>query len=266
MNRKILSVVLGICLGTLACNALTAANPSSGNSTQQASAANSSSPSAIQSSSSGACSNPLYPVKQGLTRTYSTTGLPTGPSTYTETITDVSADGFTMTTQFAKLTRTAKWDCKPDGLIELQLGGGAASLNTSSGMQANFTVTNSSGVTLPVKISAGDTWTYSLDFTAQITTNQYSGQAQGTADYQAKALGSEKVTVAAGTFDAMKLQVGTTLKMQMAMQGMSIPITITDNATLWFAPNVGMVKQVDTANMMGSNINATTELQSYNIP
>lgn len=263
MNRKTLPIVLVICTSMLACNLLSAISPASGNSTQQAPATSSSSQS---SATSGSCSNPLYPVKQGVTRTYSVTGLPTGASTYTETITNVGPDSFTMTTQLGNLTKNAKWDCKSDGLIELQPGGGAAMLSTTSGMQADFTVTKSSGVTLPLKISAGDAWTYSLDFTSQITLNNSSGQAQGTTNYQLKALGNESVTVPAGTFNAMKLQITTTFNMQMNMQGANIPFTLTANTTAWYAPNVGMVKQIDNADMMGGALNATTELQSYKIP
>ncbi len=263
MSRKTFPVILLIGISMLSCNLLTAVNPASGTSNQAAPTA-SNSPS--QPSSSGACSNALYPVKQGVMRAYAISGLSTGPAAYTETITDVQADSFTITTQFGNLTKNAKWDCKPDGLVELQPGGGAAMLNTSSGMQADFNVTKSSGVTLPTKISAGDAWTYSLDFTSQITLNNSSGQAQGTASYQLKAMGNESVTVPAGTFNAMKLQINTTFNMQMALSGMNVPITLTETTTAWYAPNVGMVKQLENANMMGETINATTELQSYKIP
>ncbi len=262
MNRKTLPLVLLICISLLACNLMSAISPTSGNSTQGTPAANQ----PAQPSSDGTCSNTLYPVKQGVTRTYAISGLPTGAASYTETITDVSADSFTVTTKFTNLTKNAKWDCKPDGLIELQPGGGAAMLNSSSGMQADFTVTKSNGVTLPKKVSAGDSWNYSLDFTSQITVNGTNSQAQGTSSYQLNAVGNESVTVPAGTFNAMKIQITTNFNMQMNMQGANIPVTLTSNTTAWYVPNVGMVKQVDNASMMGGTINATTELRSYNVP
>jgi hypothetical protein len=262
MNRKSLPLVFLICASLLACNLVNSITPTTANSSQGTPAANA----PAQSSSSGMCSNPLYPVKQGVTRTYSMTGLPTGPTTYTETITDVSSDGFTVTNQFGTLTKTAKWNCTPDGLLELQLGGGTAMLSTSSGMQADFTITKSSGVTIPAKVSAGDAWSYSLDFTTQLTMNNSSGQAQGTVNYQLKALGNESVTVPAGTFNAMKEQVTTNLNMQVAMQSLNIPVTMTEDSTVWYAPNVGMVKEVDNASVMGNTVNDTIELQSYNVP
>ncbi len=251
MNKRILVVTTVLILSILSCNLFSSSSTGSSQS---------------QSSASGSCSNAYYPVKEGVTRTYSTTGLPTGLSTYTETISDISSSGFTLTSQFDKITRTAKWNCTKEGLLELELGGGAASLDSSNGMQANFTVTKSTGVTLPVKISAGDTWSYSLDFTSSISIANTNQQYQGTATYQVKALDIEKVTVPAGTFNAIKLQIATSMTMQMMSQGAGAPILITDTSNAWFAPNVGMVKQADDLSMMGTTINSSTELQSYKIP
>lgn len=255
--------LLFLVLTLLACNLLAPSSSSSNSSVAPQSTVANQQP---QISSQTGCSNPYYPVKKDATWTYKTSGLPTGPSTYVDTITDVRVDGFTDTSVFDnKVTRKADWNCTKDGLLELSLGNGAAAISTS-GTQAQITVTKSSGVTIPAKVSTGDSWSYTLDFTGQINMQNTTSQAQGSSAYQLKALGNESVTVPAGTFTAMKVQVAGTFNIQVSMGGVNLPVTISDASLAWYAPNVGMVKLTDNVNMMGSSINATTELQSYKIP
>ncbi len=265
MNRKTLLVVLLICASMLACSLVNSLAPASNNSSRGTPASNSSPSSPSQPSSQTGCSNPYYPVKKGATWTYQTSGLPTGTSTYVDTITDVRPDGFTDTAVFDnKLTRASQWSCAPDGLLELSLGNSAAISATST--QVQFTVTKSSGVTLPSKITTGQSWSYKLDIQGTMRLQNNAAQTQGTTSYQITALGNESVTVPAGTFNAMKLQINGTFNMQVSIQGNAMPFNIPITDTAWYAPNVGMVKQVENANMMGNAINATTELRSYNIP
>ncbi len=260
-NRfKILAITCTV-LTLLACNLLTQASGTSGNTT---SAVQTNPP--AQASASGGCSNPYYPVKQGATWTYKITGLPTGTSTFVDTITAASQDKFTDSAVFDnKLTRTSDWSCKPEGLLQLSLGNGAAAI-TSSNTQAEFTVTKSSGVTIPASISTGQSWTYQLDLQGKMNLQNNQVQSQGTANYKLKALGNESVTVPAGTFNAMKVQIEGTFNVQVSVSGINMPIAVTDNSTAWYAPGVGMVKLTDASNLMGQSINATTELQSYKIP
>src|SRR5215217_227494 len=88
----------------------------------------------------GQCANAYYPVREGATWTYSSTGGPTGGYGFTDTITSVRDDGFTLTTKFDELTRTQEWGCQPEGLVALQLGGtSTATLNTDN-MKVDFGV------------------------------------------------------------------------------------------------------------------------------
>src|SRR5262245_18320786 len=70
----------------------------------------------------GLCANAYYPVREGSTWSYKSMGGPTGEYSFTDTITAVRADGFTLSSQFGSLTRTQEWACKPEGLVALQLG------------------------------------------------------------------------------------------------------------------------------------------------
>ena len=74
------------------------------------------------------CTNTYYPVRQGATWTYKSTGGPAGEYSFTDTITSVGGDGFTLSTQIGDLTRTQEWTCTAEGLVALQLGGAPAAM------------------------------------------------------------------------------------------------------------------------------------------
>src|SRR6266705_1382620 len=54
----------------------------------------------------GACANKYYPVREGATWSYKSTGSIAGDYSFLDTITTVRDNGFTLTSQFSKLTRT----------------------------------------------------------------------------------------------------------------------------------------------------------------
>jgi hypothetical protein len=212
------------------------------------------------------CANTYYPVREGSTWTYASTGSPAGEYSFTDTITSVREDGFTLTSQFGDLTRTQEWACEEQGLVALQLGGtSAATLNTQD-MQLNLEVKNVSGVTFPREITAGDEWQHNLEFEGQMDIAGQSGEATGSAGTSFTALGNESVTVPAGTFESMKIQVDSTLNINVGFQGLSVPVTISGTYTYWFVQDVGWVKASGTGDFGGQSFSETIELQSYNIP
>lgn len=214
----------------------------------------------------GLCSNPLYPVKVGATWTYTSTGNLTGDHSFTDMITDVRDDGFTLTSQFDQLTKTQEWACKPEGLASLTFGGGAAAGISTSGVQMDLTTSNVQGVNLPKTINTGDQWPYSMDFKGTMDLNGTSVDAQGTATYTFNALGEESVTVPAGTFNAMKIHAEIVLDIQVTFSGIKTPVQFTSSSDMWYAPDVGWVKSTGSGDIMGTSYNESIELQSYNIP
>src|SRR5262245_38742161 len=52
----------------------------------------------------GLCANTYYPVREGTTWNYKSTGGPLGEYSFTDTITSFRDDGFTLSTQFGDLT------------------------------------------------------------------------------------------------------------------------------------------------------------------
>jgi len=214
----------------------------------------------------GICANTYYPVRQGATWNYKSSGGSAGEYSFTDTISSVREDGFTLSTQFGDLTRTQEWGCQPEGLVALQFGGAPAAMLNAQNMQLNLEVTNVSGVTFPSEIQAGDQWQHSLDLQGNMTVANQEGSATGNAQNNFTAVGNESVTVPAGTFDAMKVQVDTTLNMNVSYQGLSVPVTFSGSYTYWFAQGVGWVKASGTGSAVGMSFNEAIELQSYSIP
>lgn len=179
--------------------------------------------------SSGVCANPYFPVKLGTRWVYNFEG----GAGYEEEITDVRADGFTVTLKDEDLINPREWACRPEGLVALSFGGGPAATASSSGITVRFTTTNVTGVTLPANPAPGMTWTQTFDVT--MTPPGVSGTVSLT--YSAVAI--ESVTVPAGTFQALKVEVQQTVTA-------AIPNTapLQSTFTVWFAPGVGWIKQI----------------------
>lgn len=217
----------------------------------------------------GVCANDYYPVVNGATWTYGGTGS-SGDFTWTSTITDVSGSSFTLTNQFTDVTATQQWSCADEGIVALQYGGGPeATLNTTSGLSGAFETIDITGVSFPTHISAGDTWTqtYTIHGDMNVTEGQ-SATADGTVTQEYTAVGIESVTVPAGTFEAMKLEVSLHFDMQVSMgAGVTLPLAFDLQSTNWLVPGVGWVKSDTPTTAEGGEVSvSTSELQSYNIP
>ncbi len=217
-------------------------------------------------SNNGQCANTYYPIREGATWTYSSTGGPAGGHGFTDTITSVREDGFTLTSKFGDLTRTQEWACTPEGLVALQLGGTAASILNEDNMQVTLDVNHVSGVTFPLKINPGDTWQHTLEFTGKVIAAGQAYDATGSAESKFQAVGNESVTVPAGTFDALKIHVDTTIDIQGSFNGISFPVKITTPYDYWFVQGIGWVKASGTGKVSGEAFSETIELQSYHIP
>jgi hypothetical protein len=214
------------------------------------------------------CDNELQPVTQGATWTYKSTGSPSGDFTYTDIISEVREAGYTLTTEFTGLTRTQEWECLPEGLRALQLGGGGASASISTQeMTSQFKTVEVTGISLPKSITPGIQWQYSLTMQG-ITAMPGDQQAEskGTFTFAMQEIGTETITVPAGTFEAVKFQSTSTVEVTAEFQGMQVPIVMNGSSIVWYAPGVGYIKSVENSDFGGTPYIATTELQSYNIP
>lgn len=216
----------------------------------------------------GLCANNLVPVKQGATWTYTDNGGTTSAEQFTASISSVRPDGFTLSVNADGMpTVNQDWSCKPEGLVTASLGSGQGPLGINvAGIQANLSTSNASGVILPSNVQPGTQWPFGLDLSGNVSQGNLQADLNGNIATAMQAVDMESVTVPAGTFNAMKVQGTSTIKVNAGYQGLTLPITSTVNTTLWFAPGVGWIKAAVNGELMGTAFSTTTELQSYNIP
>jgi len=78
--------------------------------------------------------------------------------------------------------------------------------------------------------------------------------AKGDAQAGFQAAGIERVTVPAGTFEALDIHVDTTIEIHGGFNGVSFPVRVTTPYDYWFVKDVG-----------GESFSETIELQSYSV-
>ncbi len=214
----------------------------------------------------GGCANPLFPVVAGATWSYVLSGGPSGPVSYASKVQSVDGEGFELVQAFTGVTVTQRWACAELGLVALDFGGPSASMVTD-GSQASFTTVSQTGVTLPNNVEPGESWAQSFQVEGtQTLPGGMTGNSKGKASYQSTAIGFEDVTVAAGTFHAMRIDGKMSLDLTVDMMGVTAPVTLSTDVTSWYAPDVGLVKMTQSGEMMGVAINVDNDLASYSLP
>lgn len=220
----------------------------------------------IPSAGSGLCVNAYYPVVNAGTWSYQGTSSATEDFSFTNTITSIREDGFTVTVEFDDVILAQEWACTPEGILALDTGGGPAGTVTTSEVNLEMETQNASGITYPNEILPGNTWTHTLDYTGTMDMAGKSIEVNGNTEYNYTAIGVESISVPAGIFDAMKIEVITTININMTIQGSEVPVTVTSTSKSWFAQSVGWVKSDSISDVLGIASSETIELVSYNIP
>ena len=216
---------------------------------------------------SNPCENSFFPVKTGAAWTYMGSSENSETFIFTNSISEVRPDGFSLSTTFENLNRTQEWSCKPEGLVALNFGDGPAGGISTQGLDLEITTSNISGVSIPINLQPGNEWNYSLDIAASLMLpDGQKGQGQGSMTTPMKAIGVESVSVPAGTFEALRVESVPSINLTTTYMGLPIPVSFTGNVTLWFAPGVGWIKSIERGEIFGTSINSTIELQSFQIP
>jgi hypothetical protein len=197
----------------------------------------------------------------GATWNYKMTGSTS--DTFARSIAAADEGGFTDQDVFASgVTRQGKWNCENGTLTALNpSNGGSASVNAEN-VSVDFQTTAQSGVTLPAAINAGDAWEQALTLEGTETVSDMQIPAKNEFTNSCRAVGMESVSVEAGTFDAMRVDCVTVMKITITMQEMPVETTLTLNGGNWYVEGVGMVKSTST----GEGLDSTIELTSFNIP
>jgi hypothetical protein len=252
-NIKFNSLIFAVVVVALAAcqSAQPTQEPSEGQ-TQATGAAPSPQPPSVQASGD-LCANPYIPAVEGATWSY-TFHTDQGDNTQVDTVTDVGSDAFLVeTTRSDGFNYVITWTCTPDGLLWLQTDGGMFSaVFQGGGLSESWETVSYSGVSIPKAGQAGDTW--SSDQQISVT------DSTGTRDFDIamnfQAVGMETVTVPAGTFNAMRVDL--TMAWTSGGEGLDMTYLITD----WFVENVGLVKTSAEADFGSYSL----ELVSYSIP
>lgn len=186
------------------------------------------------------CPHPYFPLEEGLRLTYRV-----GRSELSLATREVkpTAGGLTSTLAVDMKGKAGSTEatCGADG-IRTGLGGLEGTLLSASGMEVEVVSAEGVVVPPPSAMVPGGTWKNSLSVKLRPP-----GSAKlpgglrpvlaSTFDKEATVVGEEEVTVAAGTFQALKVRNVTTARAGQATSGGR-----TLESFIWFAPGVGIVK------------------------
>lgn len=189
------------------------------------------------------CGNSYYPFKPGLAIAYRVTPpmKVAGDSDYTIRIVSLSGTTAAIRAEFAEGgTADMTADCA-SGSVALK---GSSSLGAAlQGVELKTTVISSSGTEMPADVKAGSTWSNTETIKMEVTGGPAAslGPITVTTKEDSRAIGEESVTVPAGTYRAMKVELKRTTTS--AAKVAVIPPS-TDTSTEWWVKGVGMIKSV----------------------
>jgi hypothetical protein len=211
---------------------------------------------------SGSCYHPYIPVAEGYTRSYRTADGVT-----TETVSEVRADGFTVTTTLADGSSVAtEFECTPDGVAGWDFDD--TIMDSLEGVPANLDFDiEIEGLQLPREILPGDTWT-------AVVNVRISAQAAGvdssnviTIELDYTAVGEETVTTPSGRFSAMRVDYVSSGENIQVVQGpagtLTQPIfTLNGSGSDWYVECVGKVRSESHATWAGiATVESTTRME-----
>jgi hypothetical protein len=185
-----------------------------------------------------ACPNPYFPLEEGLKLTYRAGSSELTISTREVTSTAEGQKGL-LTVDLKGRSGQTEAFCTSEG-VRTGLGGLEGTLLSASGMRVE--VVSAEGMAVPPAASMvpGSSWKNSLSVKLQPpeSSKMPAGLVlSSTFDKEATVVGEEEVTVAAGTFKALKVKNTTTARASRpGAQGRSV------ESIIWFAPGVGILK------------------------
>ncbi len=204
----------------------------------------------------GFCYNPYYPVALGAARTYQVTGA---SSPVTNTITDLSEDGFTETWVSPDSTIMQKWECLPEGLVNMS---SAFDEETLAAVTDEIRVVGDAtveGISIPVPLNIGDSWEQTSS--GAISPDDDDAKLIFTTTVSRTAVGMETVTVPAGTFEAIRVDSIVVMDSILDTPEGTLPfLTSTSAGSLWLAEGIGAVKITSGIVAEGKEIKPGKEL------
>ena len=201
------------------------------------------------------CDNQYFPSQLGDAWEYSGNNTAIGAYSRTDTITNSSAEAFSVSTILANVSYGVHYDCSAAGLtatdpIQQYVG----ALLSSPNSPVDVKLTSSSGVTLPASIIPGDTWQQTAGFEATSPDLNMNGRFV----FNYAAVGFENVTIPLGTFNA--LRVDTTIRIEVSAFRV---LAGTYTSTSWMVPEIGIIKSEGTSHVPNIDFSDTMQLTSF---
>jgi hypothetical protein len=213
------------------------------------------------------CANEYFPVKNKSTFAYSSTGGPSGPYSFTRTFSNKRADGFTINTRYKNKKIVQDWSCKPEGLVPNIIGATDKISMLAFEKFTDLSTSNITGYVMPPAIVPGTEWSYALDIQGKERVKEGTPASMtGRISVNYSAGNKEKVTVPAGSFDAIAIEVNTRIDFKMDSGGNVVTLSMDSTYTAWYAPGIGWVKSSGYGKLGGQDYVETIVLESYNIP
>lgn len=196
------------------------------------------------------CDQPFSPVRANWEWQYRVTGE--NPTTYSVRRTNITDSGFMAVQQNAQGRGETKFRCTLEGLTPIDFGGrGPTQAGVGGGgVDLDITVKSVRGVQIPDldKWAVGERWGYTLELGGTAQQGPVRFNVEGTVESLYRVVAQEAVTVPAGRFQALKVQVTTNFKIVGRAGPLSIPFNQSGESTAWYVEGVGMVKTVSRNN------------------
>lgn len=200
---------------------------------------------------SESCDNPYFGFKPGLTIAYSVTPFTktAGDADYTTSIIGMSGNSVSVRTEMAGgVASSMKLDCRNHSVV------------STDGQDFKMNVVSSSGTFMPPNVKTGSTWGNSQTVKLESSSDAAAAAGMGaftiTTTEQARAVAEESVTVKAGTYKAVKVELTRTSTDQFESAAVKKTPPTTSTSVEWWVKGIGMIKSVTTGQGTTSTIEA----------
>jgi hypothetical protein len=195
-------------------------------------------------------------------RYQSRTDIGSGMSSFSETAADVVVGSFHRIITGAAM-RTEAWSCRSEGLRPLDFEGSVYLTGRSGWTEASHRTDTVDGIAIARDLRVGASWTLTYQISGMGTFNMTSitYTEQVTRTYTVAA--EESLTVPAGTFQALRVDVKGSVSSQIANAGAIQNFQINAPSSIWFAPGVGRVREQQILSQNGQGYTLITELVGF---
>jgi hypothetical protein len=179
--------------------------------------------------------SPYYPVRAGWEWSYSSSS----GDNHTIGYTNITPTGFVMVYKSSGTNRSIRYNCDANGFTA------SSFVSPADEGSLRLETTRVSGTAVPSRLAVGSNWRYSYEVRGTFSMGQ-GGEGinvQGTVEVASRAVAIERVVTPAGTFQALRIEQTTTMKLSGNLNGISIPMPSAPMSTVeWVAEGVGTVK------------------------